>query len=102
MARNTIFTHAAPEEVFDVLDDATAYPGWVVGTRRVRAVDPSWPNVGSRFHHAIGSQAGELHDFSTLLARDRPRMITLEVYFRPFGTARVHIRVHAAPQGSTI
>ena len=28
---------------------------WVVGTRRIRRVDVSWPEVGSKFHHAIGT-----------------------------------------------
>ena len=48
MSRNEVMVSATPEEVFDVLDDAYAYPKWVVGTRRVRAVDPEWPAVGSQ------------------------------------------------------
>ena len=98
MARNSISISATPETVFDVLDDAYAYPRWVVGTRRVRRVDATWPAVGSQFHHAIGSPLGELHDSTQMVARDRPRHIVLEVRFRPTGKASVAIDV--APDGS--
>jgi len=93
MTRNAITVDAVPEAVFAVLDDPCAYPRWVIGTRRVRRVDESWPAVGSRFHHAIGTAAAELHDSSKVLERDRPRRLVLEVRFRPTGVARVEIRV---------
>ena len=102
MARNSIQTRAQPTGVFAVLDDACAYPRWVVGARRVRAVDPTWPAVGSRFHHAIGAAGVELHDSSKVLERDPPRRLVLEVRFRPTGVARVEIQVDPAPAGSTI
>jgi len=102
MARNSIRTHAEPDAVFDVLDDACAYPRWVVGARRVRGVDPSWPAVGSRFHHALGTPAGELHDSSKVLEHDRPRRLVLEVRFRPAGVARVEIDVVPEAGGATI
>jgi len=102
VARNSIHTGASPGAVFAVLDDAYAYPRWVVGTRRVRAVDPSWPAVGSEFHHAIGTAVAELHDSSKVLERDAPRRLVLEVRFRPTGVARVTLDVHATSEGSTI
>jgi uncharacterized protein YndB with AHSA1/START domain len=102
VARNSIRTRADPEAVFDVLDDACAYPRWVVGARRVRAVDPSWPAPGSHFRHALGTAVGELHDSSKVLEHDRPRRIVLEVRFRPTGVAKVEIRVSAHGSGSTI
>ena len=102
MALNSIRTRAEPDAVFDVLDDACAYPRWVVGARRVRAVDPSWPAVGSRFHHALGTSAGELHDSSLVIEHDRPRRLVLEVRFRPAGVARVEIDVVPEVDGATI
>lgn len=102
MAHNTIRTRAEPDAVFDVLDDACAYPRWVVGARRVLAVDPSWPAVGSRFHHAIGTAAGELHDSSKVLERDRPKRMVLEVRFRPAGVAKVELTVEADAGGARI
>ena len=102
MARNTISTHAPPEAVFAVLDDPYAYPRWVVGARRVRSVDPTWPAVGSRFHHAVGTPLGELHDSSKVLLREPPTHLLLEVRFRPTGIAHVDIRVRPNGSGSTI
>jgi hypothetical protein len=102
MACNSVRVRAAPGDVFDVLDDACAYPRWVVGARRVRAVDRTWPEVGSRFHHALGAPGAELRDSSLVLARDRPRSLSLEVRFRPSGVARVDIRVAPTDEGSTV
>ncbi len=102
MSKNSVRTEGGPEQVFDVLDDAYAYPRWVVGTRRVRHVDPSWPAIGSAFHHAVGSAAGEIHDSSKVLERDRPRHLALEVRFRPIGVARVDLDVEATESGSVV
>ena len=102
MARNTISTSAEPNAVFEVLDDPYAYPRWVVGARRIRSVDPSWPAVGSRFHHAIGTAAGELHDSSKILERESPNRMVLEVRFRPTGVAHVSLEVVDASPGSSI
>lgn len=102
MSRNSISINASPDEVFDVLEDAYAYPRWVVGTRRIRRVDDSWPAVGSRFHHAIGTAAGELHDNSKVLVNDRPHRMTLEVRFRPTGVARVDITTRAVGAGTEV
>ena len=102
MSRNHIDVGSDPEAVFDVLDDPFAYPRWVVGTRRIRRVDPEWPAVGSRFHHAVGVAAGELHDSSSVLARERPRRLVLEVRFRPTGVARVEITVERVTGGCRV
>lgn len=102
MSRNRVHVRATPEAVFDVLDDACAYPRWVVGARRVRAVDPCWPHVGARFRHALGVSGAELHDSSKVLARDRPRDLSLEVRFRPTGVARVDILVTPTEDGCDV
>ncbi len=91
MSTNSVRTQSDPEQVFAVLDDAHAYPRWVVGARRVRNVDVEWPAVGSRFHHAVGTAAGEVHDSSKVLERDRP-----------FGVARVDLDIEAEGTGSIV
>jgi uncharacterized protein YndB with AHSA1/START domain len=102
MSRNSVEVAAAPELVFDVLDDAYAYPRWVVGTRRIRRVDADWPSAGSAFHHAVGVPGAELHDASTVIDRDRPHRMLLEVRFRPTGVASVDITVAPTTTGSAI
>jgi hypothetical protein len=74
MTKNSIVVNATAGDVFDALDDAYAYPRWVVGTRRIRWVDPAWSAVGSRFHHAVGTFVAELHDSTLVVARERPRL----------------------------
>ena len=102
MARNRISVTASPEAVFEVLDDADAYPRWVVGARRMRRVDPSWPQEGSEFHHAIGLPGAELHDSTEVLEHVPRHRIVLEVRFRPTGTARVEIVVDTTDDGTVV
>ena len=102
MSRNSIRTQSDPDHIFEVLDDAHAYPRWVVGARRVRRVDAEWPAVGSRFHHAVGTAAGELHDSSKVIARQPPRHLRLEVRFRPLGVANVDLDIEPADSGSVV
>jgi uncharacterized protein YndB with AHSA1/START domain len=102
MSLNRIHVSTPPETVFTVLDDPRAYPRWVVGTRRIRAVDRGWPDRGARFHHAVGTVAGEVKDSSMILERDPPRRMKLEVRFRPAGVAVVDIQVRPDGDGSEI
>jgi uncharacterized protein YndB with AHSA1/START domain len=99
--RNSITVSATPERVFEVLDDATAYPKWVVGARRIRSVDRRWPRVGSRFHHALGVPGVELKDSTKVVRRDPPSFLELEVRFRPGGVGRVKLRLKQLRRGRT-
>jgi uncharacterized protein YndB with AHSA1/START domain len=102
MSVNRIHVSTPPETVFTVLDDPCAYPRWVVGTRRIRAVDRGWPEQGTRFLDAVGTTAGEVKDSSKILERDPPRRMKLEVRFRPAGVAVVDIQVRPDGEGSEI
>ena len=102
MSRNQVTMSASPADVFAVLDDADAYPRWVVGARRLRRVDPDWPHEGSEFHHAIGLPGAELKDSTEVLEHAAPRRIVLEVRFRPTGTARVEISIDPVEGGSVV
>jgi uncharacterized protein YndB with AHSA1/START domain len=102
MSRNSILIRASPEQVFDVLDDAYAYPSWVLGTRRIRSVDQEWPAVGSMFHHAIGTPVAELHDSSKVVVRQPPEHLELEVRFRPTGVATVCVDIARDHSGSLV
>jgi uncharacterized protein YndB with AHSA1/START domain len=97
--RNSVTVTASPERVFDVLDDADAYPQWVVGARRIRTVDRHWPRVGARFHHALGAPGAELKDSSKVLRREPPHLLELEVRFRPAGVGRVRLQVKKLRRG---
>jgi uncharacterized protein YndB with AHSA1/START domain len=102
MSRNAITIDATPDEVFGVLDDADAYPRWVVGARRVRHVTDDWPKPGGRFGHEVGTAAAALQDDSEVIGRDWPRRLDLEVRFRPIGVARVTLFVSPEGEGSKV
>ena len=89
MATNRIHIDAPPDAVFDVLCDAASYAIWVVGSKRIRGVDPDWPAVGSKFHHTVG--VGPLSDSDTtiVLELQRPSRMVLEARVWPFGTAEI-------------
>jgi uncharacterized protein YndB with AHSA1/START domain len=98
-ARSTLPFRSPPEDVFAVLADGWRYADWVVGAKRVRAVDDSWPQPGARFHHEVGVGPLTLKDSSTLLALDPPRQVVLEVRAWPAGRARVTITVSSREGG---
>jgi uncharacterized protein YndB with AHSA1/START domain len=102
MSRNAISIPASPDQVFAVLDDAEAYPRWVVGARRIRHVDRDWPAPGSEFDHEVGTSAAALQDDSQVVDRDWPRRLELEVRFRPIGVARVTLSVSPEGDGSAV
>jgi uncharacterized protein YndB with AHSA1/START domain len=80
---------ASPQEVWDVLADGWLYPLWVVGATRMRAVDDSWPDVGSKIHHSAGVWPAVVDDDTEVLAVEPLRRLVLKAKGWPFGTANV-------------
>jgi uncharacterized protein YndB with AHSA1/START domain len=91
MTTNHADVDALPQDVYGVLTDAYAYAKWVVGSKRVRGVDPNWPAVGARFHHTVGPPGVDIKDSSKLVELEENRRVVLEVRFRPAGVAVVAI-----------
>ena len=99
MARNTIHIDAAPSDVWRVLEDAYAYPRWVVGTDRTVDVDQHWPNPGSAFrvHVAFG------HVDSTTVREILPgERIVLDAASSYLGPARVTIEIAPESAGTRL
>jgi uncharacterized protein YndB with AHSA1/START domain len=92
---------ATAEEIFAVLADGWAYDDWVVGAKRIRAVDPEWPARGSSFHHAIGAGPVDIKDSSKVIEVDPPHRLVLSVRFRPAGTAVVEMTMEQLDGGTT-
>jgi uncharacterized protein YndB with AHSA1/START domain len=97
----THHTSASPDAVFAVLADGRRYADWVVGAKKIRTVDESWPEPGSTFRHKVGVGPVEIRDSSTVEAVEHGRSISLRVRARPVGIARVHIELEPAPDGGT-
>jgi NAD(P)-dependent dehydrogenase (short-subunit alcohol dehydrogenase family)/uncharacterized protein YndB with AHSA1/START domain len=102
MARNRVHIRAAPEEVFAVLSDPYRYPEWVVGAAGVRDHDEDFPQVGTRFHHKVGSWPVGLEDHTEVMEVDPPRRIVLKAKARPLGTATIALALRESAGGTEV
>ncbi len=92
----------APAAVWDALADAQTYGDWVVGSKRIRAADASWPAPGSRFHHTVGVGPLSLDDHTESLEADPPTLLRLRAKARPLGTAQVTLELTASNGGTYV
>ena len=89
MATSSIDVEASVGEVFAVLADGWAYSSWVVGASHMRAVEPNWPEVGSRIFHAVGAWPLMRRDETEVEDMRPEQMLTLTARGRPLGEARI-------------
>ena len=80
---------ASTDEVFAALANPENYGDWVVGSGAIRDADPTWPKVGSRFHHRVGFGLLKVSDHTEVLAVDPPHRLVMHAKARPLGTAQV-------------
>ena len=103
MARNQRLMPVSPERVFSVLADPESYGHWVVGSDTIRDADPTWPAVGSRFHHRVGVGPLKVNDHTEVLEADAPRRLVLHAKARPvFGTAVVVLELERRGGGTLV
>jgi Polyketide cyclase / dehydrase and lipid transport len=93
---------ASRQQVWDVMADGWTYSQWVVGNSRMRAVDPNWPAPGSIICHSIGVWPLVLDD-QTVVEKSIPlEELVLHAKGRPFGGARVILRLSDIPDGCRV
>ena len=102
VSHNEVFIKAPPEVVFAVLADPHAYSDWVMGAKRIRHYDPTWPEPGSEFHHTIGIGLLAVRDKTTSVELNTPKRIVLEARAMPAGIARVAIDIEQEGDGSRV
>ena len=102
MARNRVHIDAAPEEVFAVLSNPYCYPEWVVGAAGIRDHDENFPEVGSRFHHNVGTWPVNVKDHTEVVEVEPPRRIVLQAKARPLGTAVIEIDLEESAGGTEL
>ncbi|MDR7385038.1 SRPBCC family protein [Promicromonospora iranensis] len=100
MVTVTRAARCTPDAVLGVLADGWSYSSWVVGTARIRAVDPAWPEPGARILHSVGMWPALLDDETVVRAWDPQRSIELQARGWPAGEARVLIEVEPTPSGA--
>ena len=87
---------ATPEQVWSVLADGWLYPLFVVGAARMREVDESWPAVGARLHHSVGTWPVMLDDTTEVLEVEEGARLLLLARAWPAGQAHVEITLEAS------
>ncbi len=102
MAETTRFVPMADTDVWALLADGRKYADWVVGAKRVRAVDPEWPAVGSKFHHTVGVWPFHLRDNTAVLECDEGRRLVLEARLRPLGRAQIEMILRPSDGGTAV
>jgi uncharacterized protein YndB with AHSA1/START domain len=90
------------ERVWAALMEPGNYPRWVVGARKFRGADSSWPEPGSAFHHAVGIGPLQLKDHTKLLELDEGVRVVLEARARPAGRAEVELTLEDVPGGTCV
>jgi uncharacterized protein YndB with AHSA1/START domain len=93
---------ASPEAVFAALANAENYGDWVVGSDTIRDADPTWPKVGSRFHHRVGFGPLKVNDHTEVLDVDAPHRLVMHARARPLGTARVTMLLAESDGGTAV
>ncbi|MEU5216850.1 SRPBCC family protein [Streptomyces sp. NPDC020807] len=93
MAVRIRLVHAAPDDVWTVLADASRYADWVVGTSASRPAYGIWPALGSALSYDV--RLGPWTASGTTVVRrvEAPREPEMEVDSGPLGTMRVAIEV---------
>lgn len=102
MSRTVAVINASPDRIFDVLDDPFTYTYWVVGCKRIRYVERTWPEPGSGFHHSVGVGPLATNDETRVVRRERPHLLELDARAWPAGAARVQLRITPAGNSSTV
>lgn len=93
MAIRQVLVDASPERVWAVLADGWSYEAWVVGTRKIRSVDPDWPALGSALDYTAGFPPFQVEDRTVVRRVDPGHRLELEVQAPPLGSARVAIEL---------
>ena len=97
MSTTTRSVSATPEQVWEVLSDGWLYPLFVVGASRMRDVDESWPAVGARLHHSVGTWPLLIDDTTEVLEVEEGRRLLLKARGWPAGEA--HVDISLRPDG---
>jgi hypothetical protein len=84
--------------VWAVLSDGWLYPTWVVGATRMRDVDATWPQTGSKLHHSAGVWPAVVNDNTEVLESEPGRFLRLRARGWPLGEAEVKITL--TPSGA--
>lgn len=90
------------DAVWRTLMEPQSYPRWVVGARKYRGCDESWPAPDAAFYHAVGLGPLQLKDETRMLEHDDGSRVVLEARARPAGRAEVVLELEEVPAGTLV
>ncbi|HUR15402.1 MAG TPA: SRPBCC family protein [Mycobacteriales bacterium] len=103
MAHNSrLIRGARVNDVFAVLSDGWTYSDWVVGTRKIREVEPGWPQAGSAIHYTAGHWPLRKDDITESVQYEPERRLELEAHAWPAGTAGIVLRAEQVSDGVVV
>jgi len=68
----------------------------------MREVDDTWPEIGSRLHHSVGSWPMLVDDHTEVLEAHPPHEMTLRARAWPLGEAFVRLTLEPAASGTEV
>jgi hypothetical protein len=89
---------ASPDRGFAVLSHPENYADWVVGSDKIRDADPTWPAVGTRFHHRVGVGPLKVNDHTDVIAVDPPTVASGHQPGHRSARSHAQRRVSAPPE----
>lgn len=93
---------APPEAVFALLADPAAYGSFVVGSKHIRHFEPTFPELGSAFHHSLGLGPFMLRDKSCVEEVEDGRRLVLRAFMRPLSVNRVAFTLRPVDGGTEV
>ena len=102
MATNAQRVNASRHQVFAVLADGWLYSNWVVGTSHMMAVEPDWPQAGSRLFHASGVWPLTLRDETVVKEVEPDRLLALTARGWPLGEASIRLELEDDGDGCCV
>lgn len=102
VARNDTLIRVPPERVWEVLEDATAYSRWVVGTLWSGDPDDAWPGPRGTFRFDAGWGPLRTRGTTTVLAAEPPRVLVLQAELPRAGIINVELNLARAGEGTHV
>ena len=97
MARNRIDVEAPPEAVFAALADPCAYPRFVVGAKRLRSYDETWPAKGSAISPDLGAGPFVLHGCTEVVDVSPPECLVEHAHLGRLGVVEIRFTIEPRP-----
>lgn len=101
MIRTSIHIDASPDSIFAVLEHAERFADWVVGAKRIRHADTTFPRPGAQLDHTLGVFGLDVKDATEVIRSEKSRVLELDARARQF---RAIVRFELSPDatGTTV